>query len=270
MKGLNRDQQRLAVAGAGGLGAGLLLGYALAQVRLRKRFEQRLSSEIEAIREYYAGRDEEQIRKAVITHYQSFLSQRPGASEEGERPSAVGGQPPALSGVVPRSYGPDHAGLGSVESVTEMPGEPGPDDDYPPGHPLEGVEGHPENHGDDDDDDDDDGPEPDPDSGLETRNEPYLITVQQFEGERTGYEKFAMTYYAGDDVLVDPSDNPLRAEEAIRLCGVGYASNFGQPGMPDPHTIFVRNDKNEVDLEISWDGRSFGEVLGFRNARRTE
>lgn len=90
---------------------------------------------------------------------------------------------------------------------------------------------------------------------------PYVITHDEFfEGERD-YEQTHLTYYNGDDVLVDDREQPIPDEEAA--VGNDNLTRFGY-GSKDENIVYVRNEAIEVDFEIT---RVFGkfaeEVLGF-------
>jgi hypothetical protein len=93
----------------------------------------------------------------------------------------------------------------------------------------------------------------------ETR--PYVITHDEYyEGEKD-YEQTDLTFYEGDGVLADLRDVPIPDEDNIvgsdNLLKFGAWSN-------DENIVYVRNDKIEVDFEIT---RSVGsytqEVAGF-------
>ena len=90
---------------------------------------------------------------------------------------------------------------------------------------------------------------------------PYIITHDEFYENETDYEQMHITYFAGDDVLVDERDQVIPDEDAA--VGDDNLTRFGH-GSKDAHIVYVRNEKLETDFEIT---RSFGkyaeEVLGF-------
>lgn len=97
---------------------------------------------------------------------------------------------------------------------------------------------------------------------LASRDEdaPYVIHLREFEEPYDGYNRVSYTYYSGDDVLVDEDETPLAHGDLI----VGQKNlKFGH-GTEDPDTVFVRNDKLELLIEISRDPGSYEEkVLGL-------
>lgn len=99
---------------------------------------------------------------------------------------------------------------------------------------------------------------------IASRNpdEPYVIHLREFEEPNDGYSRVNYTYYAGDDVLVDEDEHPLPHGDLI----VGQQNlKFGH-GTEDPDTVFVRNDKLELLMEISRSPGIYEEdVLGLEN-----
>lgn len=96
---------------------------------------------------------------------------------------------------------------------------------------------------------------------LRSGEKPYIITHDEFyEGEKD-YEQITLTYFDGDDVLVDEQDQPV--DDPEDTIGEDHLVRFGH-GSKDNNVVYVRNDRIEADFEIS---RSFGkyaeEVLGF-------
>lgn len=83
----------------------------------------------------------------------------------------------------------------------------------------------------------------------ETGNSPYVISPDEF-GEKEGYEKISLTYYA-DGVLTDEDDSPVRDAEEL----VGDAlQHFGEY---EDDSVFVRDDALKCDYEILRDNREF-------------
>lgn len=93
-----------------------------------------------------------------------------------------------------------------------------------------------------------------------TEDEPYVIHLREFEEPTEGYNRVTYTYYAIDDVLVDEDEKPLPHGDMI----VGQNNlKFGY-GTEDPDTVFVRNDKLELLMEICRSPGSYEEdVLGL-------
>jgi hypothetical protein len=90
--------------------------------------------------------------------------------------------------------------------------------------------------------------------------EPYVITEEEFLQNEPGNENKSLTYYEGDGVLADESDNPVQdidgtvGDDNLRF---GYGSN-------DSNMVYVRNPRIEMDMEIvRSQGTYTKEVLGF-------
>jgi hypothetical protein len=97
------------------------------------------------------------------------------------------------------------------------------------------------------------------DEELKTRTPetPYIIHRDEYYEEENGYSHSTLTYYAGDDVLVDTDDSPLYNAQQI----VGTLI-FGK-GSGDPSVVHVRNDVLEAEYEVLLDhGYYQVEVLG--------
>lgn len=91
-----------------------------------------------------------------------------------------------------------------------------------------------------------------------TPDAPFIIHVDEYMlKEADGYSQTTLTYYQGDDVLVDEADVPIYDPKRI----VGELK-FGH-GSRDQSICYVRNDKLEAEYEILLDhGHYQLEVLG--------
>ena len=90
-----------------------------------------------------------------------------------------------------------------------------------------------------------------------TRNAPYVLHKDEFWAEESGYTQLTMTYYAGDDIMVDSDEVPV-----YNYLGIVGELKFGH-GSDDPGVFFVRNDQLEAEYEILLDrGYYEEEVLG--------
>lgn len=101
------------------------------------------------------------------------------------------------------------------------------------------------------------------DEELARRNgdTPYVIHHDEFmEGEKD-YEQQQLTYFKGDDILIDNRDEVVQDTEAT--VGDSNLLRFGH-GSKDRNIVYVRNDRIELDFEIVQDEGSYTEkVLGF-------
>jgi hypothetical protein len=112
----------------------------------------------------------------------------------------------------------------------------------------------------------------DPEEEAERRatkpNEPFVITADEFNENETDYEQQCLTYYDGDDVLADQQDQPI--PEIDKVIGYENLLRFGH-GSGDPMLVFIRNNKLEVDFEVTHsDGKFAKEVLGFDDELKHE
>jgi hypothetical protein len=89
-----------------------------------------------------------------------------------------------------------------------------------------------------------------------TPEAPYIIHQNEFNHSNLEYSKVTYTYYAEDDYLVDPQTRrPVLNGDVI----VGVDNlKFGH-GSDDSEIVYVRNDIQEMDMEICRVNRSFEE-----------
>lgn len=105
----------------------------------------------------------------------------------------------------------------------------------------------------DDSDEEDDILEPpeEIDDKEEANKEPYQITSGEFYNSRKYYDKISLSYFAEDRILADERDKVIHATR--RMVGDIW-DMFDKEDHPD--VIYIRNERIEVDYEISYvDGR---------------
>jgi len=94
---------------------------------------------------------------------------------------------------------------------------------------------------------------------------PHLISADEF-AERPEQAKISLTFYVGDEVLVDEREAPIT--DTLRTIGFVKSHILTKFGLKsdDPHIFYVRNERLGIDFEIARDNRSFIEtVLGYGN-----
>lgn len=92
--------------------------------------------------------------------------------------------------------------------------------------------------------------------------DPYVISVTQFVDEHEEYDKISLTYLAGDDTLIDDSEEIMEIGGTIGRRTIPYFRN--QVAETDMMTIYVRNDRSQADFEIAWSDASYGrDYLGI-------
>jgi len=91
-----------------------------------------------------------------------------------------------------------------------------------------------------------------------TSEEPYVLHKDEFYADELGYTQTTLTYYAGDDIMVDEDDSPV-----YNYALVTGPLKFGH-GSGDPNVFHVRNDKRHAEYEILYDSGLYSkEVLGL-------
>lgn len=91
------------------------------------------------------------------------------------------------------------------------------------------------------------------DLGFPYINGPYVISAEDFNSSPPGYNAQPLDYFA-DGVLADGWGMPLNIEETI---GEEALDHFGEE---QDDIIYVRNERNEIDYEVTKDPRTYEEV----------
>lgn len=92
-------------------------------------------------------------------------------------------------------------------------------------------------------------------------NFPYIIHHDEYFGNETDYEQTSLTYFAGDDVLLDDRDEVI--PDPDETVGESNLDKFGK-GSKDNNIVYIRNDKMEMDFEVvRHEGNYVKNVLGF-------
>jgi len=87
--------------------------------------------------------------------------------------------------------------------------------------------------------------------------EPYIIHRDEYFAQESGNTQKTLTYYAGDEILVDESDTPIYNYTVV----VGEL-RFGH-GSEDPNIVYIRNEKLNGEYEVIRDSGHYSvEVLG--------
>jgi len=88
--------------------------------------------------------------------------------------------------------------------------------------------------------------------------DPYVISIGQFEEECLDHDKLTFTWYAEDNTLVDDQDEIIDDVEYT----VGEANIDIRNARDDhPHTVYVRNERISTDFEIDFNLNSYAEMV---------
>jgi len=91
-----------------------------------------------------------------------------------------------------------------------------------------------------------------------TDAKPYVLHRDEFYAEERGYSQTTLTYYAGDNIMVDQENVPVyNFEDVVGPLKFGHGSG-------DPNVFHVRNAHLEAEFEVLHDrGHYSVEVLGL-------
>lgn len=94
-----------------------------------------------------------------------------------------------------------------------------------------------------------------------SKDRPYVISREEFFEHESNLTQITLTYFAGDDVVVDEADMPM--DDIDNRVGEGNLDLFGHRS-GDPRVVYIRNEKNRVEYEVCLsDGNFAEEVAGF-------
>lgn len=97
-----------------------------------------------------------------------------------------------------------------------------------------------------------------------TSKAPYIISHEEFLEAEPEYNQVTLTYYEGDDTLVDEKDDPIPIPDDI--VGEESLQRFGY-GSDSSRSVYVRNDRLALDFEVvKSDGKFAHEVLGLQHS----
>lgn len=94
-------------------------------------------------------------------------------------------------------------------------------------------------------------------------DEPYIIHHDEYMENEDEHNQVTVTYYDGDDVLVDERERPI--PDVDETIGLEATKLFGH-GSKDPNIVYVRNDRLDLDFEVVLSTGKYAEiVLGFED-----
>lgn len=77
-----------------------------------------------------------------------------------------------------------------------------------------------------------------------TSSEPYVIHKDEYFANETEFAQHTLTYYEGDDILVDENDAPVYNHSTLT-----GPLLFGH-GSDDPNVVYIRNEHRRTEWEI--------------------
>ena len=96
---------------------------------------------------------------------------------------------------------------------------------------------------------------------IRSEHTAYVISHDEFYQGEKDYPQITVSYFEGDDVLIDERDEPINDVEST--IGVANLERFGH-GSNDNNVVHIRNERLEVDFEVVRShGKYVEEILGF-------
>lgn len=230
----------LAGAAVVGLAIGGTVGYFVADKILKEKYEEISRCEIGAAKEYYSAIRKEGDYETVAKAAEKLLPQ-----EIQDVVSSYRGETNEFSAAVEETQ----------EGITIVTQENSTDDDdnevtvvretsniFVDGVPLEDLDLEEE-------------------APKRLSGAPFVITEEEFHENQHDHEQLNLTYYQGDKVVANETDNPV--ENTTVLIGDECLERFGH-GSNDRNSVYVRNMEKGLDFEIVRSpGKFANEVLGL-------
>jgi len=93
---------------------------------------------------------------------------------------------------------------------------------------------------------------------------PYIISVQEYMAGEAEFNQVTVSYFAGDEVLCDDSDDPI--DEVETVVGHDNLTKFGHRSN-DANIVYVRNEKLQIDFEVIKNNGNYSEIVaGFESS----
>jgi len=87
---------------------------------------------------------------------------------------------------------------------------------------------------------------------------PYIISVDEYMGNEHEWTQCTLTFYAGDDVLVDEGEMPMG--DVDNIVGEANLEQFGRKSK-DARVVYVRTPRLEIEYEVVRNEGSFTEIV---------
>jgi hypothetical protein len=225
-----------------GVGIGATAGYFLAKKHLRTKYDDILAEEIEAAKNFYAAMNKDQFQAPVPAQLEDEEDDSASSSivEEDAKKAFVDYSGGSRGKIQVVENGPDAV---VVTETTES--QIVEHNIFLNGSAL-----------------DREAWDQDVEESKRTENFPYIISADEFFENEHDYDQHQLTYYAGDNTIVDDSDNGNTLPDH-GVVGEENLSRFGH-GSNDQHLVYIRNPRKELEFEIALsEGKYAEEVMGF-------
>lgn len=101
-----------------------------------------------------------------------------------------------------------------------------------------------------------------------SKEAPYIIHQEEFLAADSYDHQVTLTYFEGDDVLIDETDERISNVDAV--VGLDNVTKFGY-GSNDPNVVYIRNDRLQQDMEVlRHNGHYAKEILGLEEETEIE
>lgn len=237
---------------------GVAIGYYLAHGHLEKNFQELLDRETVDIRDHYRRKYDEKVKED-----EEFAKAALEAAETIERYQGVTIAPSVLAQEMEEVVRRDESqGDPEVEKATEYPEaakikvreKPARKDVSKVNYNAISTPSKAEQA---------DEPKNEVSGEPETEIQTGIITKQAFIDNEFGYDQFSITYFAGDDVLANEEDEPMKGNR-VHMLGreVVEKIKVGREAMDGEDTIFVRNHTGNWEFEVTRSEGKFSDEVG--------
>lgn len=215
--------------------AGTIIGFEIAKRRFTKKFEAQLEHELEVARKFYGRLNKMDEEGAVLTP-EDVVAERGHDPVEEQAAEALGEYqkgPKDYNKVVAKNVvvTEDQKGLRATGEVVQ--------------HNIFNKDAF----------------DLEAEKASRTEDAPYVISKDEFMENDTEFPQVSITYFAGDDTLVDEEDQPMPEVEAT--VGQDNLARFGH-GSGDTNIVYIRNPRTKIEFEVAYsEGKYAEEVLGF-------
>ena len=254
IRGVNIHGPSVGIGCILGFGAGSAGAYGLYRLvllpKLHREFYDKVDDRVEAeaakLRSHYQGKLNEGIKEALASVVSGERG-TDGSTKEADTAS------PALGRQPERPQAVNYAGIRPTAS-----GQPPPEDprleglEEPDGEQHVDAAGH------------EDGSQ----EGYHNVFDEYpagdnpkirRVTRAEFGEVPPGYTTELLTWYAGDGILVDEQDDPIRVPELL----IGVPKPLFGYLQDDPHVYLVINEETDLCIEVTYKEGSWAEHLGY-------